>query len=129
MVKSQQQYGEAQRLWNYVQEQRWTKITTNWTLYEAVTILNGKNVRRHDLALELLQLARRTTTIVDALAYETEALQIFTRHSDKRWSVVDCASFACIRERQAEFALSFDGDFAQAQGEFGFILFPPGAST
>ena len=98
-------------------------ITTNWTLYEALTILNGRHAR-HDLVLELLDLVHRTNTFVaDASAFEQDALTIFTTHSDKRWSVVDCASFVCIQERQSGFALSYDErDFQQAQTEFGFLL-------
>jgi predicted nucleic acid-binding protein len=94
--------------------------TTNWTLYEAMTIVNGRG--RHDLALELLRLARLTVTIVDAAQFESDTLNVFTSHDDKRWSVVDCANFICIKNRSSNYALSFDSDFAQAQGEFGFTL-------
>ena len=98
-------------------------ITTNWTLYEALTILNGRHAR-HDLALGLLNLIDTSDTlIVDAAAFENAALDIFRTHSDKRWSVVDCAGFVCIQERQSLFALSYDKrDFRQAQTEFGFRL-------
>ena len=60
------------------------------------------------------------STVVDAAQYEGEALEVFRSHSDKRWSVADCANFVCIRERGAPLALSFDRDFVQAQGEFMF---------
>ena len=77
-------------------------------------------VSRHDLALSLIERAYRRSTVVDAAQYEGEALEVFRSHSDKRWSVVDCANFVCIRERGAPLALSFDRDFVQAQGEFMF---------
>jgi predicted nucleic acid-binding protein len=95
-------------------------VTTNWTLHEALTILNGRRVGRHDLALSLMDRAYRRSTVVDTSNYEQQALDIFISHSDKRWSVVDCANFVCIRERGTPFALSFDRDFAQAQSEFMF---------
>ena len=95
-------------------------VTTNWTLYEALTIINGRRVGRHDLALSLIDRVYGRSTVVDASQFEQEALEIFVSHSDKRWSVVDCANFVCIRERGARFALSFDRDFAQAQSEFTF---------
>ena len=103
-------------------------MTTNWTLYEAITILNGRRVRRHDLAVRLLNLAQDSVEIVDASEYEQQALEIFRSHTDKRWSIVDCANFVCIRERQSTMALSFDRDFAQAQAEFGFAVLGAGAS-
>ena len=95
-------------------------VTTNWTLYEALTFLNSRRRSRHDLAVELLRLAEMTSEVVDATQYEQQALDIFVSHSDKRWSVADCANFVCIRERGAPLALSFDRDFVQAQGEFMF---------
>jgi predicted nucleic acid-binding protein len=101
-------------------------LTTNWTFYEAITILNGRRVRRHDLAVNLLNIAQDSAVIADASDYEQQALEIFRSHADKRWSVVDCANFVCIRERHRAIALSFDRDFAQAQ--FGFAVLGAGAS-
>ncbi len=72
------------------------------------------------MAIELLVLVEQAVDIVDASQFEQQALDIFRSHSDKRWSVVDCANFVCIRERGTPFALSFDRDFAQAQSEFMF---------
>jgi predicted nucleic acid-binding protein len=114
--------------WQGIMSRGWGILTTNWTLYEAITILNGRRVRRHDLAVRLLNLAQDSVEIVDASEYEQQALEIFRSHTDKRWSIVDCANFVCIRERQSTMALSFDRDFAQAQAEFGFAVLGAGAS-
>ena len=114
--------------WREITSLGWGILTTNWTLYEAITILNGRRVRRHDLAVHLLNIAQDSAAVVDASAYEQEALEIFRSHTDKRWSIVDCANFVCIRERQSTMALSFDRDFAQAQAEFGFAVLGAGAS-
>ncbi|MDP6453568.1 MAG: hypothetical protein QF898_09700 [SAR202 cluster bacterium] len=103
-------------------------MTTNWTLYEAITILNGRRVRRHDLAMQLLEFAQASGNVVDASEYEHQALEIFRSHTDKRWSIVDCANFVCIQERNSTMALSFDRDFAQAQAEFRFAVLGAGAS-
>ena len=110
--------------WGDVVIQPRLRITTNWTLYEALTNLNSRQSNRHDLALRLLDIVRGPDTLVDdAAAYEQEALRIFAARADKRWSVVDCASFACIRARRCDLALSYDmRDFQQAQFEFGFTL-------
>lgn len=118
-----QNYRDAGEHWERVNRDRRRIVTTNWTLYEALTILNGRHAR-HDLALGLLNLIDTSDTlIVDAAPFENAALDIFRTHSDKRWSVVDCASFVCIQERQSGFALSYDErDFQQAQTEFGFLL-------
>ena len=112
----------AARWWQRLVQENWNAVTTNWTLYEALTILNSRRVRRHDLALGLMDAARRRTLVVDAAQYERQALAIFRARSDKRWSVVDCANFVCVRERGAPFALSFDRDFTQAQSDFKFTI-------
>ncbi|MCE2458950.1 MAG: type II toxin-antitoxin system VapC family toxin [Dehalococcoidia bacterium] len=110
----------ASRIWNDLSRQRLGLVTTNWTLYEALTYLNSRRTGRHDLAERLLDVARRRAQVVDASQFEQQALDIFISHSDKRWSVVDCANFVCIRERGSLFASSFDRDFVQAQSEFSF---------
>ena len=119
----------AGNLWEPILGMDRRTVTTDWTLYEALTVLNGRRARRHDLALELLNLARRTTDIVAASEFESRALEVFTNHSDKRWSVVDCANFVCISGRRSRWALAFDRDFAQAQSAFGFTLLGAGAAT
>ena len=78
---------------------------------------------------QLLDLAQRSTEIVAASELEAQTLEVFTNHSDKRWSVVDCANFVCINERRSRWALAFDRDFAQAQSEFGFTLLGAAAAT
>ena len=129
LIHDEDQYHQASEdLWDRLLGHDATIITTNWTLYEALTFLNGRRRGRHDLALELYALALNSVDVVDASAYEQEALEIFRSHTDKRWSIVDCANFVCIRERQSTMALSFDRDFAQAQAEFGFAVLGAGAS-
>ena len=117
-----QNHERAGSLWEPILGIDRRTVTTDWTLYEALTVLNGRRARRHDLALQLLNLARRSTDIVAASELEARTLEVFTNHSDKRWSVVDCANFVCISERRSMWALAFDRDFVQAQSEFGFTL-------
>ena len=120
---SDQHFLRAQRLWDTTVGPRWAKITTNWTLYEALTFLSGRKAR-HDLAVDVLDLARISAEVLDAGRYEDGGLGVFVSHADKQWSVVDCTSFMCIQDRHCAYALSFDRDFVQAQNEFGFIVMP-----
>ena len=123
-----QHHSRAETLWESIIGIDRRTVTTDWTLYEALTVLNGRRTRRHDLAVQLLNQARRTTDVAAASELEARTLEVFTNHSDKRWSVVDCANFVCIDERRSRWALSFDSDFAQAQFEFGFTLLGAGAA-
>lgn len=118
-----ERYNQAKLIWEFVIREEMHPLTTNWTLYEAVTHLNGRLLARHDLALNLLDLAHSTAIVENAADFEDLTLAVFETHSERRWSVVDCANFVCIRERQSRFALSYDSrDFSQAQREFGFTL-------
>ena len=62
--------------WREIQSRNWGILTTNWTLYEAITILNGRRVRRHDLAVNLLNIAQDSAVIADASDYERQTLEI-----------------------------------------------------
>ena len=81
------------------------------------------------MALKALALAQHQPIIVDAAKFEDAAASIFRDHADKRWSIVDCANFVCIKQRGTDWGLSFDNDFAQAQAGFGFTLLGAGIHT
>ena len=121
-----QQHDRARMVWDELMTQRWPIVTSNWTLYETVTFLNGRP-RRHDLAIAALDFVSQLSEIVyiEHAELETRSLEIFRAHSDEGWSVVDCASFACIESRQSEFAISYDRNFEHAQAEFGFQFKTP----
>jgi uncharacterized protein len=42
-----------------------------------------------------------------------KALDLFERHPDKEWSLVDCVSFLVMQSKQIAFALTSDGHFEQ----------------
>ncbi len=117
-------HNHARETWESVVRRDLRPLTTNWTLYEAMTSLNGRVVARHDRALDLLGLVQRTTIVEDAATLEDAIIAVFISHSDKRWSIADCANFVCIRERRSAIALSYDSDFCQAQAEFAFVRLP-----
>ena len=114
---------EAQTLWREIISARWRTVTTNWTLYETLTFLTSR--RRHDIAVQVYAFVSDSAEIahIEESGLEARSLEIFNQHSDKLWSVVDCANFACIEQSQCEYALSYDGDFGQAQAEFRFNVF------
>lgn len=111
----------AKGLWMAIRDNKWPLCTTNWTLYEAATVLACR-LGRHDWAVRLLQLAKETATVLQAERVEQEAVGTFVTHADKTWSVVDCASFHYIRDRECRRAFAFDEHFRQAQEEFGFVV-------
>jgi predicted nucleic acid-binding protein len=115
--------GHARTVWRDIVREKSPVATTNWTLYEALTWLSCR-LQRHDLAVQALDIVSQLSEIIhiEEAQLESRSLEIFRSHTDKQWSVVDCASFACIEQRQCEYALSYDHNFEQAQREFKFRL-------
>ncbi len=112
----------AALLWKEMINNDWPLCTTNWTLYEAATFLSCR-VGRYDWAVELLTIAQTAGEVLSADEVEHEAINTFRNHGDKRLSIVDCANFQALRKNGCEQAFTFDRNFEQAQGEFGFKIF------
>ncbi|MDE2686497.1 MAG: hypothetical protein OXI16_03225 [Chloroflexota bacterium] len=119
-----ERYNHARYTWEAIIGRGLQPVTTNWTLFEALTLLNGRVVAKHDWALNLLDLVQHTTSIENAAAFEDRAVEVFISHFDRHWSIVDCANFVCINQRNCGISLAYDSDFCQAQVEFGFIRLP-----
>ena len=117
---------ESRSIWQEAAGNQWPAVTTNWTLDEALTFLSCR-LRRHDRTVEAMEFVSRLCEIVhvEDAQLEGRGLEIFRSRSDKRWSLVDCANFACIERRQCELALAFDINFQQASVEFGFNHWMP----
>lgn len=97
-------------------EARADLVTTNLVMAEAITRV--RYAGRHDVAVGLLKRLRRlqaggllTIVVVnDDLARDAEA--IFEQYQDCVLSYVDCVSFAVMRDRGIEYALTGDHHFA-----------------
>jgi uncharacterized protein len=48
----------------------------------------------------------------------SEALELYAKHQDKTWGLIDCVSFVVMKNRQLSKVLAFDRHFIQA----GFTL-------
>lgn len=44
----------------------------------------------------------------------SEALALYKHHQDKEWGLIDCISFAAMRQAEVQNALTFDQHFVQA---------------
>jgi predicted nucleic acid-binding protein len=72
-------------------------------------------------AVEVIKALRGSTRVevarIDERLFE-KGLEIYETHGDKTWGLVDCISFAVMRESGVTEVLTFDGDFTQA----GFVI-------
>jgi len=68
-------------------------------------------------AIEVIQALRNGKNIeifpIDRFLFD-QGFEIYQKYRDKNWGLVDCMSFAIMRERGITESLTFDNDFKQA---------------
>jgi predicted nucleic acid-binding protein len=100
-------------------------VTTNWTAYEALSLLKSR--AGWDVASDLWALLtdRRSVVLVRITEdFEARAVDLFLSYRDKTWGVVDCASLVVMEDFGCRQALSFDRHFVEASRHRGFELLP-----
>lgn len=121
MNRRDQHHGIAQALVGEFLRGGIEMVTTNWTAYEALSILKSRTTP--DLVTELWELLLDA----DAVAFtyvtpeiERRALDLFFGYRDKAWGVVDCASLIVMEELGCRRAVAFDRHFVEASRQRGF---------
>jgi predicted nucleic acid-binding protein len=92
-------------------------VTTDLVLTEVLNHVSRLSPRTRMIAGELWLEISSTPRIIsipftDALI--RKSIDLYMSHSDKSWSLTDCASFIIMRERKIRDALTFDRHFEQA---------------
>ena len=90
-------------------------VTTDAVFLEVGNTLASTALRNK--AAELIQAERNSADVtVVPLGKQLldAALDFYSSHSDKRWSLTDCLSFVVMKERNITDALTGDHHFAQA---------------
>ena len=87
---------------------------TDFIIFETITYLNC-SIDRHDLSLRFLEKTKESTlTVVPADdGVKKEALELFTRYSDKALSVTDFTGFVIMKEKGIQKYAGFDEHFKQ----------------
>ena len=101
-------------------------VTTSYVFDEVVTFFNSRN--RHAKAVEIGKLLLESPSVklvhIDESLFH-EAWRYFIQHSDKSYSLTDCASFVVMKRLRIRTALTFDQHFVQA----GFDRVPETGSS
>ena len=108
-------HADAVRLAERVIADRLSRVTTNYVLAEAHTLIHrkcshavavkfGEGIRR-DVVAGNLNIVYADTVLDDA------AWEIFKKYADQDFSFVDCASFAWLRQHPECEVFAFDEDF------------------
>ncbi len=99
-------------------------LTTNYVLAEAYPRIRDDDGPGKALVFDALiqEMTRRRQLSIGWVTSRLpeEALALFTRDADHKFSIVDCASFVVARRRKVREVFGFDSDFAA----MGFVLRP-----
>ena len=120
-----QHYALARSLLTECFAERVQLVTTNWTAFEALSMLKSRAgsaiaADLWDLLTDPLSvdLVRVTEDI------EARALGLFFAYEDKTWGVVDCANLVVMEDAGCRQAFGFDRHFMEASRQRGFELLP-----
>ena len=95
-------------------------VTTQMVLTEVLNYMSDGGEYLRKLAVELVQGLENNSDVEIIPQTEIQfkaAVERYASRLDQRWSVVDCASFLVMEERNIREALANDRDFKQA----GFV--------
>ena len=110
-----QHHEEAIKHWRGLLRKVPTLVTTTYVVNEIATFFNSRN--RHAKAVEIINRLKSSSSVqivhVSEKLFDT-SWEYFKKHSDKMYSLTDCASFVTMEEMKIEAALTFDQHFIQA---------------
>jgi predicted nucleic acid-binding protein len=100
-----------------------TSVTTAWVIAELANAMSQSANRPFFLSLlRDLQNDARVAIVPPTTEMFDRGLDLFSRRSDKDWSLTDCISFLVMQDRGLTDAASLDHHFSQA----GFNIVIPG---
>jgi uncharacterized protein len=92
-------------------------VTSEWVLFEVLNAHAEGGSRLRSAAVAIVHAMRADPTVLIVRSDETlfaEALLLYEERADKGWSMTDCSSFAIMKRRKIQSALSHDKHFEQA---------------
>jgi predicted nucleic acid-binding protein len=101
--------------WQNLKKSLYRFITTSYVFDEVVTFFNSRNFHAKAIEIGKLLLGSPSVNLVhidEALFHE--AWRYFIQHSDKSYSLTDCASFVVMKRLRVQIALTFDQHYVQA---------------
>jgi uncharacterized protein len=115
--KSQPQHALAVTFYRLARLQNRLLVTTNYILTELVALFDSPLHIPRDTVIEYVEGLRVAPSIevvhIDP-TLDAQAWQLLKSRPDKRWSLVDCASFVVMQQRRLTEALTTDRHFEQA---------------
>ncbi|MCC7493982.1 MAG: PIN domain-containing protein [Fimbriimonadaceae bacterium] len=118
LVKDDPHHARAADLMHRMRRAGHPLVTSNFVLAEALTrlrydISHAAAMTLHSVVEQMVASSRLEVVIIDRALWQS-ATEWFRRFSDQRFSFVDCTSFAVMRTRGMQDALTVDQHFATA---------------
>ena len=114
--RTQAYHHQASALYRQARQEGWTFITTNYILTELVALLTiPLHIPRPQLiaCIASVKAAPHVDIVHVDPWLDAQAWQLLTERPDKEWSLVDCTSFAIMRQRGHGEAFTTDHHFEQ----------------
>jgi len=117
---TQSYHSPAATVYRMARQQGRKVVTTNYIITELVALLTSPLRIPRPATVAFIE-GLKTSPYVEVVHVDStldgQAWQLLKSHQDKKWSLVDCASFVLMRQRGIVEALTTDHHFEQA----GFV--------
>ena len=108
-------HARARELWRSLGQAGYAVILTDWIIAETGNGLARTKARRQFAAMiRSLGTSKRVETIFVDEDLLKRSLDFYEKRRDKNWGLVDCASFAIMKDRAISEAFTNDKHFKQA---------------
>ena len=98
-------------------------VTTNWTAYEALTIVKSRlGISQAEQLWDRIKSRALVELVAVDEPIEREAVKLFWRYQDKTWGVVDCSGLVVMDAVGCRHVFAYDTHFTEATRQFGFTL-------
>jgi uncharacterized protein len=106
---------EALDAWDQLLTNNRSIVLTDWVIAETGNgLARNKNASPFIGSLQRLMASPRVNLVFVGSELLQEAISLYAAHSDKSWGLVDCASFALMRQHNITEAFTSDHHFEQA---------------
>lgn len=117
LVRSEPFHLKASNLLNQHRRNGHSVVTTNYVFAELIALLTSPMRVARTEQVRIVETLRTSSWIevvhIDA-SQDQKAWRLLATHTDKTWSLADCASFVVMKERSITTALTTDHHFDQA---------------
>jgi hypothetical protein len=108
-------HNQAELLWLDLGTRGCSIILTDWIIAETGNGLARSSIREQFCdAIALMRASSRAKIVTVDGDLAERAIELYRRHADKSWGLVDCASFVVMQDRGISEAFTSDRHFEQA---------------